>query len=70
MIYGILGDPGIKKETYLHYTKIWFSGGKELFTEDSDDENTITTFESQDLEQNSPALKKRHERKEKLKMEN
>ena len=33
---GILGDPGVKAETYLHYTKNWFSGGKELYTSDSD----------------------------------
>ena len=26
---GILGDPGVKPETYLHYTKSWYSGGKD-----------------------------------------
>ena len=66
MFYTMLGDPGIKKETYLHYTKIWFSGGKDVFTEDSDDDTHGST-ESDDLEQNSPSLKKRHERKQKLK---
>lgn len=25
---GIFGDPGVKPATYLHYTKLWFSGGK------------------------------------------
>ena len=69
MFYTMLGDPGIKKETYVHYTKIWFSGGKDLFTEDSDD-NETTIAENDDLESNSPSLKKRHERKEKLKTEN
>ena len=25
LFWGILGDPGISKATYLHYTKNWFS---------------------------------------------
>ena len=36
---GICGDPGVKKETYLHYTKKWFSGDKELYTHDSEEED-------------------------------
>jgi len=38
LFWGILGDPGISKETYLHYTKNWYSDGKDLYTQDSDDE--------------------------------
>lgn len=37
---GILGDPGVKPATYLHYTKNWFSGGKDLYKSDSDDESS------------------------------
>ena len=39
---GICGDPGVKSQTYLHYTKNWYSGGKDLFKEgeDSSEENT------------------------------
>ena len=37
LVLGVFGDPGIKKETYLHYTKNWFSDGKDLFTQDSSD---------------------------------
>ena len=33
---GILGDPGVKPATYLHYTKNWYTGGKDLYTSDSD----------------------------------
>lgn len=36
---GIFGDPGVKAETYLHYTKNWFSGGKDLFNNTSDEES-------------------------------
>lgn len=36
---GICGDPGVKKETYLHYSKKWHSGDKELYTHDSEEEN-------------------------------
>lgn len=41
---GILGDPGVKPATYLHYTKNWYSGGKDLYKSDSSDESS----ESQD----------------------
>ena len=37
LLLGVFGDPGIKKETYLHYTKNWFSDGKDLYTQDSSD---------------------------------
>ena len=67
MFYAMLGDPGVKKETYLHYTKIWFSGGKDAFTEDSDNDSNQNEESTDDLESNSPSLKRRHERKEKLK---
>jgi hypothetical protein len=40
LLGGIFGDPGVKPETYLHYTKNWFSGGKDLYDTDSSDENT------------------------------
>ena len=33
---GILGDPGVHQSTYLHYTKIWYNSGKNIFAEDSD----------------------------------
>ena len=36
---GIFGDPGVKPETYLHYTKNWFSGDKDLYQNSSDDES-------------------------------
>lgn len=39
LICGILGDPGVKQETYTHYTKNWFSGGKDLYSTDSDEED-------------------------------
>lgn len=39
---GICGDPGIKKETYLHYTKKWNSGDKELYTHNSEEEDNTT----------------------------
>ena len=65
---GICGDPGIKKETYLHYTKAWFSDGKEVFTQDSDDEHASGEDEGDDIEQSpSNSLQKRRDyRKESL----
>ena len=36
---GICWDPGVKPETYLHYTKIWYSGGKDLYQNSSDSES-------------------------------
>jgi hypothetical protein len=54
LLGGILGDPGIKKETYLHYTKAWFSGGKELYTQDSDDEHASGEDEADDDIEQSP----------------
>ena len=57
---GICGDPGVKKETYLHYTKAWFSEGKEVFTQDSDDEHASGEDEGDDIEQSpNNSLQKR-----------
>jgi len=60
---GICGDPGIKKETYLHYTKAWFSEGKEVFTQDSsDDEHASGEDEADDIEQSpNNSLQKRRD---------
>jgi hypothetical protein len=33
---GIFGDPGVRDSTYLHYSKIWYQEGKNIFDEDSD----------------------------------
>ena len=45
LLWGIFGDPGVKPATYLHYSKNWFSSGKDLYTSDSDEleSNTETT---------------------------
>jgi len=47
---GIFGDPGVKPATYLHYTKNWFSGGKELFGSDDEEEVEETQAEQADEE--------------------
>ena len=36
LLYGIFGDPGVKPETYVHYSKNWYSNGKFSYTSDSD----------------------------------
>ena len=36
---GIFGDPGVKPETYLLYTKSWFSGGKDEGNSSDDSES-------------------------------
>jgi hypothetical protein len=65
---GICGDPGIKKETYLHYTKAWFSDGKDVFTHDSDDEHASGEDEGDDIEQspNNNLQRRRDYRKQSL----
>ena len=48
---GICGDPGVRKETYLHHSKKWFSGDVDLFTHNSDDEeNKSDESEAEDEE--------------------
>ena len=69
LFWGILGDPGISKATYLHYTKNWYSDGKDLYTQDSDDDSIEMAQVSEDIEA-SPSdglQKRRHFRKESLK---
>lgn len=39
LFYGILGDPGVKPQTYVHYSKNWYSNGKFSYTSDDSDSN-------------------------------
>ena len=40
VIAGIFADPGIKKETYLYYTKKLYDGNKDLESKTKDDLET------------------------------
>lgn len=54
LLWGILGDPGIHKATYLHYTKLAYSGKQEHFTDDSDeDQSNENEIEMTDVESKS-----------------
>lgn len=50
---GILGDPGVKSVTYLHYSKNWFSEGKDLYTSDEEESSNEEKKEQNDLESSS-----------------
>lgn len=62
---GIFGDPGVKPATYLHYTKNWFTNGKELYTNSDDEESGEE--ESDEETQATPNLSNRKIKTQKLK---
>ena len=66
----MLGDPGIHKATYLHYTKSACSGKTEQYTEDSDEQQEEDQIEMADMEDKSESKENKVQKRREYRMKN